>query len=324
MKVWQRLAAMFCVLAGTAGASFSAEDFPHKPIRLVVPYSAGGVTDTIAREMANKMSEALKQPVIVENRTGAGGNIAAEVVARASADGYTIFFGANGPLAANKTLYSRLNYDPEKDFTPITLLTSVPYLLAVHPKVGVNDLQGLINLLMANPGKYSYASGGTGTAQHFAGEMLRSMAGLNLPHVAYKGEAPALNDLVGGHVPILFASYTALFPHVKSNTLRVLAVTSTKRMQQLPDVPTMEESGLNGYYIEPWFGLVGPAGMQADVIEKIHATATGALKSKEVQSRLASIGASTIGSSPQEFSAFIRTEIPRWAKLVKDSGARAD
>ncbi|MGV3654808.1 MAG: Bug family tripartite tricarboxylate transporter substrate binding protein [Noviherbaspirillum sp.] len=322
--MWQRMVTAFCMMAGAAGVSFGAQDYPNKPIRLVVPYSAGGVTDTIARELANKMSEALKQHVIVENRTGAGGNIAAEAVARAPADGYTIFFGANGPLAANKTLYAKLNYDPEKDFSPITLLTSVPYLLAVHPKLGVEDLQGLIRLLKANPGKYTFASGGTGTAQHFAGEMFKSMAGLEIQHVAYKGEAPALNDLMGGHVPMLFASFTALLPHVKSNTLRALAVTSSKRLPQLPDVPTMSESGLSGYDIAPWFGLAGPAGMPPAVIEKIHATAVDALKSKEVQGRLASIGASTIGSSPQEFAAFIHSEIPRWAKLVRDSGARAD
>jgi len=324
MKIWKRTMVASWMLASLAAASVGAQDFPNKPVRLVVPYSAGGVTDTIARELAGKMSETLQQPVIIENRTGAGGNLAAEIVARLPADGYTIMFGTNGPLAANKTLYGKLNYDPQKDFSPITLLTSVPYILAVHPKLGVNDLPGLISLLKANPGKYNFASGGTGTAQHFAGEMFKTMAGVDIQHIAYKGEAPALNDLMGGHVPMLFASFTALLPHVKANTLRALAVTSNKRVPQLPEIPTMSEAGLSGYYIEPWFGLVGPAGIPPAILEKLHASAVAALKSQEMQNRLASIGASTIGNTPQEFAAFIDSEIPRWAKLVKDSGARAD
>lgn len=322
----KKSAALLMLLAVTwalpPGAS--AQGYPDRPIRLVVPYAAGGVTDVISRAVAKQMSGHLKQPVVVENRTGAGGNIGTEMVARAAPDGYTIGIGTNGPLAANKTIYAKLGYDPEKDFAPVTLLFSVPYVLAVHPSVGVNDVGGLIALLKANPGKYSYAHGGVGTAAHFAGQRFVSMAGVKAGNIGYKGEAPAVNDVLGGHVPFGVASFSSLGPHLKSGALRGVAVTSSERTALLPDVPTLAEAGLTGYEIEPWFGLVAPAGVSPEVVRKLHAAAVAALKSPEVGTAVGGIGGRVIGNSPAQFSAFIRSEIPRWALLVREAGVKAD
>jgi len=301
-----------------------AQAYPAKPIRLIIPYAPGGVTDVISRAIANKMGEHLKQTIVVENRTGAGGNIGTDLVAKAAPDGYTLGIGTNGPLAANKTLYAKLAYEPEKDFTPVTLLFTVPYAIVVHPTLGVDNVAGLIALLQTNPGKYSFAHGGVGTAAHFAGQRFVSMANVQAAGVGYKGEAPAVADVLGGHVPIGVASFSSLLPHVKSGRLRALAVTSKQRSALVPNVPTVAESGLTGYEIEPWFGLVGPAGIPVEIVQKIHAAAIASLKSPEVASAVAGIGGSVVGNAPTDFGAFIRTEGPRWGALVKEAGVKAD
>lgn len=301
-----------------------AQTYPAKPIRLVVPYATGGVTDVISRAIANKMSENLKQTIVVENRTGAGGNIGTELVSKATPDGYTLGIGTNGPLAANKTLYAKLPYDPEKDFTPITVLFTVPYALVVHPSLNVDNVAGLIALLQANPGKYSFAHGGVGTAAHFAGQRFVSMAKVQAAGIGYKGESPAVNDMLGGHVPIGVASFSSLMPHIKSGALKAVAVTSSRRSTLLPSTPTLAEAGLAGYEVEPWFGLVGPAGMSVDVVQRLHAAALASLRSPEVANAVSGIGGSVVGNSPVDFGAFIRTEIPRWGAMVKEAGVKPE
>ncbi|WP_158238227.1 Bug family tripartite tricarboxylate transporter substrate binding protein [Pollutimonas nitritireducens] len=311
-------------LLATTSVNAGESDYPNKPIRMIVPYAAGGVTDVISRAVANQMAKQLNQPVVVENRTGAGGNIGTDLIAKSTPDGYVVGIATNGPMAANKTLYSSLNYDPEKDFSPVTLLFSIPYLLFVHPSVEADNIHELISLVKANPGKYNYAHGGVGTAQYFAGERFVSMAGVKLGSIAYRGEAPAVVDVLGGHVPIGIASYTSVGPHLATGSLRVLAVTSKQRSALLTKVPTLDESGLTGYEVQPWFGLAGPAGMPADVIQKLHAAAVASLTSSEVSKAVTDIGGATVSNSPQEFSDFISSEIPRWAAMAKESGAKIE
>lgn len=301
-----------------------AQEFPSKPVRMIVPYAAGGVTDVISRSVAKQMGEHLKQPVVVENRTGAGGNIGTDLIAKAAPDGYTVGIVTNGPMAANKTLYAKLPYDPEKDFSPITLLFTVPYMVVVHPSLGVKNIEELIRLLKANPGKYSYAHGGVGTAQHFAGEQFASTAQVKLSSVGYKGEAPAVSDVLGGHVPIGIASYASVGHHLKSGDLRAVAVTTSQRSELLPDVPTLAESGLPGYEVYPWFGLAGPAGLPPAILKRLHEAAVASLKSPEVRKALGDIGGATGGNAPQDLARFISSEIPRWGAMVKQSGAKAE
>jgi tripartite-type tricarboxylate transporter receptor subunit TctC len=307
-----------------ASSAFAQGAYPNKPIRLVVPYAPGGVTDVVSRTIAKQMGEHLKQTILVENKTGAGGNIGTEAVAKAAPDGYTVGIGTNGPLAANKSLFTKMPFDAEKDFVPVTLLFTVPYVVFVHPSLGVSDVNGLVNVLKANPGKYSVAHGGVGTAAHFAGQRFVSMAKVEAGQIGYKGESPAVNDVLGGHVPIGVASFGSVMPHLKAGTLRAVAVTSAKRSALLANVPTLDESGLKGYEIEPWFGLVGPAGMPADVVAKLHEAALAALKSPEVMNAVGGIGGATVGNTPAQFTEFIRKEGPRWAQLVKESGVKAE
>lgn len=301
-----------------------AQEFPSKPVRMIVPYAAGGVTDVISRSVAKQMGEYLKQPIVVENRTGAGGNIGTDLIAKAAPDGYTVGIVTNGPMAANKTLYSKLPYDPEKDFSPITLLFTVPYMVVVHPSLGVKNIEELIRLLKANPGKYSYAHGGVGTAQHFAGEQFASSAEVKISSIGYKGEAPAVSDVLGGHVPIGIASYASVGHHIKSGDLRAVAVTTSQRSELLPNVPTLAESGLPGYEVYPWFGLAGPAGLPPAISKRLHEAAVASLKSPEVRKAVSDIGGATGGNASQDFARFISSEIPRWGAMVKQSGAKAE
>jgi len=307
-----------------SAVSVWAQDFPNKPIRLIVPFSAGGVTDVVSRALAKAMSENLKQPVVVENRTGGGGNIGADLIAKSAPDGYTVGIVTNGTMAANKALYSKLTFDSEKDFTHISLLFSVPYMVAVHPSIGVNNIQELITLLKANPGKYSFAHGGMGTAAHFAGQGFVSAIKANVGAVAYRGEAPAVSDVLGGHVPVGVASFSSIGPYYKSGALRVLALTSNHRMSQMPDVPTLAESGLKDFEIQPWFGISGPAGIPPAIVQRLHAAAVAGLKHPDVTKVIGDIGGNQIGNTPTEFSGFIKSEIPRWAALVKESGVKID
>lgn len=318
----------FLLAAGAlcAGAAMHAhaQDYPSRPIRLVVPFAAGGPTDNLARAYAARLADVLGQPVVVENRTGAGGNIGTEAVVRSPRDGYTLVFGTNGPIAANVSLFRSLPYDPVRDLAPITQFAFVPNMLAVHPSVPVNNVGELIALLKASPDKYSFASGGHGTTQHFGGELLKLMTGTKMSHVPYRGEGPAITDVIGGQVPIVFSSLAVGTPYVRSGRLRALAVTSARRSPALPEVPTMIEAGIAGYDMSAWFGVLAPAGTPRDVILKLNAASVQVIRSDEMAQKLVAIGGMPAPSTPEEFGAFIRSEIPRWARLVEQTGAKVD
>ena len=307
-----------------AASSGWADTWPTRPVRFIVPFPPGGPTDSLSRAYARLMSDILKQQVIVENKPGAGGNLGVDFIAKSVPDGYTIGLGTNGPLAINVTLFSKLPYDPTKDVTPITRFAFVPNVLVVHPGVGAKDLGELIRLVRANPDKYSYASGGNGTSQHLAGEMLNAMLNIKLTHVPYKGESFALTDVIGGQVPMFFSSLVGALPQIKAGKLIPLAVTSTRRNPALPDVPSLAETGLAGYEATAWYGVIAPANTPPDIVRQIHEASVKALQSPEIAQRMAAIGASGTPSSPAEFSDFIRSEINRWAPVIKQSGAKVD
>ncbi|MGD9945201.1 MAG: tripartite tricarboxylate transporter substrate binding protein [Burkholderiaceae bacterium] len=318
-----------CLIA-CAGAAASllppaayAQDYPAKPIRMIVPFSVGGPTDGMARDLAKRMADELGQPVIVDNRPGSGGNIGADMVARAAPDGYTLLFASNGPLAGNPSLYRSISYDPIKSFAPITAYAAIGNILAVHPSMPVQTLQELLQLVKSSPGKYSYASGGSGTTQHFSGELLKAMLGLDLAHVPYKGEAPAMTDALGGQVPIVFCSFSSCLAHVRSGKLRALAVTTARRNTALPTVPSLSEA-LPGYEMSAWYGLVAPSGTPAAVIRKLNAVAVRLIRSEAVASRIASYGGESMAGTPEEFGQFIQTEAVHWAQVVKTTHATVD
>lgn len=298
--------------------------YPNKPIRLVVPAASGGPTEVTARLLGKKMQELLGQPVVIDAKPGGGGNIGAEIVARSPADGYTVLMATIGTHAVNQSLYKKLAFDPVKDFAPVTQIVQYPLLLVVSSKVQANNVRELIDYAKANPGKLNRASGGSGTSMHLSGELFRSQAGVDMPHIPYKGSAPALTDLMGGQVDLMFDSMITALPHVKSGRLRALGVTGTKRSPALPDVPTIAEAALPGYSAVGWTGLVVPAGTPPAVIAKLHDAAVKALATPEIRDTFIAQAAEPVGSSPQQFAAFMRDETKKWAQAVKDSGAVAD
>jgi tripartite-type tricarboxylate transporter receptor subunit TctC len=317
--------AVMAVMAGllTVAAAW-ADTYPSKPIRFVMPFAAGGPTDALSRVYAKELSELLKQPVIVDNRPGAGGNLGVDLVAKAPPDGYTIGLGTNGPLAINVTVFGKLPYDPSRDIAPITRFAFVPNVLVVPPSLGVKDAGELLRLFKANPGKYSYASGGNGTSQHLAGEMLKTMAQLDIVHIPYKGESPAIADVIGGQVAMSFSTLAASLPHIQSGRLIPLAVTSAQRSPALPQVPTIAENGLPGYEATAWYGIIAPANTPPEIVRKLHDASLKAFASAEVVDKLAALGASAAPTTPEAFAAFIRSETQRWAPVVKASGAKVD
>ncbi|CAP41559.1 MULTISPECIES: Bug family tripartite tricarboxylate transporter substrate binding protein [Alcaligenaceae] len=298
----------------------SAKDYPSHPIRMVVPYSAGGPSDTQARLIGQKLSEILKQSVIVENHAGAAGNIGAGMVANAKPDGYTLLFSSTGPLMVNPHIFSNMPFDPLKDLAPISLISFAPSVLAVNPNVSAANIDELISLLKANPDKYSYASGGEGTTQHLSGELLKDMASLKMNHIPYKGEGPATIDVLGDHVPIIFISVGTGLPNFKRGLLRPLAVTSLHRNPALPDIPTLAESGFPGYEVTAWQGVFAPAGTPRDIINKLNAALRSSVGSPDIAERFTSVGNVSANKTVEEFSAFLQKEVPHWAKLVKQAG----
>jgi len=314
---------LFALLLG-GSASANAQAYPAKPIRFVVPFAAGGPTDVLARTVAQKLSAQLGRPVIADNRPGAGGNLGADVVAKAEPDGYTVLMGTNGPLAVNVSLYPKLPYDPLRDFAPITQVAFVPNVLVVHPSLPVGSVRELIDLLKANPDKYSFASGGNGTTQHLGGEMFKVLAGVKMQHIPYKGGGPALNDVLGGQVPIMFESIATGMTHVRAGKLRALGVTSAQRNPAAPELPTVAEAGVPGYEITAWYGIVAPAGTPPDIVRRLNAELVLAIRSPEIAQRIAALGGAPIANTAEEFQAFLRTDVERWAKVVRESGARAD
>jgi tripartite-type tricarboxylate transporter receptor subunit TctC len=314
----------FLLTLGLWSACAPAQNWPSKPIRYIVIFAPGGTTDILARMIAPKLSDALGQAVVVENRPGAGGNLGAEMLAKAAPDGYTIGSGTVSSHAINATLYSKLPYDPDKDFSPITMLATLPNMLVVHPSLGVNNVAELIALLKANPNKYSFGSAGNGTSQHMSGEMFKTMTGVQMQHIPYKGSGPMMADLLGGVISMSFENMTTAYPPAKQGRLKALAVTTSKRSFVAPDVPTMQEAGLAGYDITSWQALFAPAGVPKEIIARLYAETVKALKAPDVAKRLEDLGLDAGGMRPEELSALIRVDIPRLGKLVRDSGARVD
>lgn len=311
---------LLCLLTtaiALAAAPASAQPYPAKPVRVVVPFPAGGNADIFARAFAQKLGDAWKQIPIVDNRAGAAGIIGTQFVAKAPADGYTLLFGTTGTHTTNPAVYAKLPYDPVRDFAPVSNFADSPFLLVVHPSIPVRTLQQLVALAKSRPGQLDYASFGTGSSAHLAGEMLRTMAGINIIHVAYKGGPPAVNDLVGGHVSLMFNSLPAVLPLVKADRLRALAVASAKRSPTLPDLPTFAESGLPGFEAGSWYGVLAPAGTPREVITRLHAETVQMLALPDIRQKLAAEGADAIGNSPEEFAAQIRRDIERWEKVAR-------
>ncbi len=323
------LAPLLTVLLCTAGSvapAHAAEDaaaYPSRPIRIVVPFAAGGPSDIMARALAQKLTQEWGQPVVVDNRTGASGIIGADAVAKSAPDGYTLLLSQVGDTIS-VSLYSKLPYNFEKDFAPITLAGLTPFILVAHPSMTAKDLRDVIAQAKAKPGTLMFGSSGAGTASHLATELLKSTAQIDVTLVPYKGQAPATADLLGGQIGMMFNNPITSLAHVKSGKLRALAVSTGKRFSQLPDVPTIAESGLPGFDVGFWLGALAPAGTPRPIIDKLNAAMQKALRDPEVVQRLAGLGVEIIGNSPDDFARVIRSDIVKWGKVVKDSGAKAD
>ena len=298
--------------------------FPTKPITIIVPFSAGGTTDILARVVGLYMGTDLGQPVVVDNRAGAGGNIGGQAAARATADGYTLFMGTVGTHAINQSLYKKMPFDPIKDFAPLSRVAMVPNLLVANPSQPYKNVKEMIAYAKANPGKINFGSSGNGSSIHLSGEHFKQMAGVDMQHVPYRGSAPAVSDLLGGQISVMFDNMPSAIPHVKGGKLRALAVTTAKRSPALPDVPTIAEAGVPGYEATSWFGLLAPAGTPAPIVAKLNASILKALADPEVKKKLAEQGAEPFGEKPEQFAAFIQAETAKWGKVVKDSGASLD
>ncbi len=324
MKIRTGLASALLLVAGMLSSHAGALPYPAKPIHFVVPYPAGGPLDAVARLLGQRVSERVKQPVIVENKPGAGGNIGADFVAKSPPDGYTILMGAVATHAINPTLYASIPYDAEKDFKPVTQLASTPNVLVVNPSLPVHDVREFIAYAKANPGKLNFGSGSTGSAGHLAGELFKSMAGVEMTHVPYKGAAPAMNDLVSGQINLMFDNLASSLAQVKAGRIRALAVTTASRSPLAPELPTIAESGLPGFDINTWFGLFVPAATPAEVVEVLHDEFNRALADPAIREKMLALGAEPVGSTPAQFAAYIRSESAKYARIIKASGAKAD
>ena len=320
-----RLGAVLLLLtcAAPAGAAQPA-GYPARPVRLVVPFAPGGSTDTLARTIGQKLGESLGQQVIADNRPSANGAVGMEIVAHAAPDGYTLLLGYIANLAIARSLYARLPYDPVNDYAPITQIASSPNILVVHPSVPAKNLPELIAAVKARPGHYSFASAGVASVGHLTGEYLNSIAGIDLQHVPYKGSGQAVIDLVAGHVPVMFSGFSSALPHVKAGRLRAIATTGAQRSPAAPDVPTVAEQGFPGFEATAWYGVLAPARTPPAIVGRLHDEIVRALKLPDVQERLGAVGFELVGSRPDEFAAYMKSETLKWAKVVKASGARAE
>jgi tripartite-type tricarboxylate transporter receptor subunit TctC len=301
-----------------------AAQYPTKPVRLIVPFPAGGTTDVMGRLIGQQLATRLGQQFIIDNRPGAAGGLGADLAAKAPPDGYTLLLGAVATHSINPSLYARLPYDAVKDFEPVALLGTLPNVLVVNPNVPARTLQELIALAKAKPGSLTFASGGNGTTHHLAGELFKRMTGVDMTHVPYKGNAPAITDVIGGQVNAMFDNINNSLPHIKANRLRALAVTSSTRAAVLPNVPTLSELGLKGFHVTSWFGLFVPARTPQPIVMRLNSAVNEALRDKQVHDLLATEGIEAQSSTPQAFRTFLQAESVRWAKLVKESGARVE
>jgi tripartite-type tricarboxylate transporter receptor subunit TctC len=314
---------IFTGIYQSAGAA-DTSPYPSKPLRFVVPFPAGGPLDIAARVIGQELNHAWKQPVVIDNRPGAGGNIGADFVAKSAPDGYTILMGAVSTHAINVSLYRRLPYDPVADFAPVTLVAIVPNVLVVHPSMPAHNVRQLIALAKARPGQLHFASGSSGSAGHLAGELFKTLAGVDMTHVPYKGAAPAAIDLIAGHVELMFDNLASALSNIQAKRVRALAVTTTLRSPLLPALPTLAESGLPGFDIGTWFGVLAPAATPRDVVAALNGRIVRILNSAAVRDRFMALGTAPSGSTPEQFAALIKSEIVKYEKIVRDSGAQAD
>ena len=301
-----------------------AQTYPDKPVRLIVPLSAGSAVDTLARIPAQKLSEMWGQQMIVDNRVGANGIIGTEAAAKSPPDGYTLLLANDAALATSPALYPKLPYDPLRDFAPITLAASIPVILVVHSSFPANDVKELVQQAKSRPGQIHYASGGNGSAQHVPMEMFKQAAGIDLVHVPYKGLGPAFNDVVAGQIPVMFAGLSNVFPHIKSGRIRALAIGSARRSAAMPDLPTMQEAGVAGFDYAAWAGFLAPAGTPAPIIEKLNSDLVKVLGLPDVKEKLSALGFEIAPGTPAEFGDLIRREMAKVAKVVKEAGIRVD
>jgi len=300
-----------------------AQSWPTKPVRMIIAFPPGGPTDLVSRVLAQKLSEQLGQQVIVDNKPGAGGNIAAELAARAAPDGYTIFYNTSA-IVIGPALYGKVNYDTLKDFAPVLLTASVPMVLVVNPQLPARSVKEFVDLAKTRSGALNYSSSGTGTITHLASAMMSTQTGIQTQHIPYKGSAPGLVDLASGQTQFMIDTINTVLPYVRDNRLRGLAVTSAKRSPLLPDLPTLAEAGISGFEAAAWQGIVVPTGTPNEIVQKLNAEVNKALTHPDIRSRLAAQGADILGGTPAEYAAYLRSEMPRWAKAVKDSGAKAE
>lgn len=320
----RRIQAAAAVLMLLTVPGSHAAEYPAKSVRWVIAFSPGGPSDILSRLIGSKLSEAFRQPFVFDNRPGAGGNVAGEIVAKSPPDGYTLLLGNNSILATNASLYQRMNFDPVKDLAPVVLIASQPNVLVVHPSLPVHSVKQLVALARSRPGQLNYASSGSGAAAHLAAELFKSMAGVNLLHIPYKGAGPALVDMLTGQCQVMFATALSVRPHLESKRLRPLAVTTAKRSASLPDLPTIAETGLTGFEATTWHGVVVPAGTPQAVIARLNGEINKIVQQPDVRDRLTAQGAEIIGGTPREFADYIQREIPKWAKVIRESGAKAD
>jgi tripartite-type tricarboxylate transporter receptor subunit TctC len=319
MRYWIAVTIATALALGAA----HAQDYPNRPLRLVIPYAPGGPVDIVGRVVALKLGEALGQQLIVDNRAGAGGNIALDIVAKAAPDGYTLLMGANGPIAINPGLYRNMPIDPAKDLRAVSMVASSAMILVAHPSVPAHTVKELVALAKAKPGSINYASSGSGSTAHLSSELFKNMAGVQMVHVPYKGAGPALADLVGGQVQTMFTGISSTLPYVKSGKLKAIAVSSEKRLTLLPDVPAVAED-LPGYEVITWYGLFTPAGAPGAVVDRLHRALVQVLATPDAQQRLTALGADAQTMMPREFAAAIGKERAKWARIIRESGARAD
>ncbi|MDZ7866809.1 tripartite tricarboxylate transporter substrate binding protein [Acidovorax sp.] len=320
------LAALATAAVGAAipAGALAQAAYPSKPVTIVVPFAAGGTTDILARIIGQALTSELGQPVVVDNRAGAGGNIGGALAAKAPADGYTLFMGTVGTHAINASLYKKMPFDPVKDFAPLTRVANVPNLLVANPAQPYKSVKELIAYAKANPGKLNFGSSGNGSSIHLSGELFKSLAKVDMVHVPYKGSAPAVTDLLGNQIGIMFDNMPSAIQHVRSGKLVPIAVTTAKRSPELPNVPTIAEAGVPGYEATSWFGMFAPAGTPAPVLAKLNTALVKVLNQAEVKKRINDQGAETVSETPEQFAAFIKTESVKWGKVVQESGASLD
>jgi len=319
MKVWKRAistaVACLAIVAGTA--AHAQDDYPSKPVKIVVPFAPGGSTDVVARILAEKLALELKQPFVIDNKAGAGGNIGADAVAKAPADGYTLLMGTTGVLAINSSLYKNMSYDAARDFTPVSYTSLITNILVVKPEQPFKTVGELLAAAKGKPGSLTFASSGAGSSTHLSGELFKALSGAEILHVPYKGSSQALTDVVSGQVTMLFDNAPSSMGFIQGGKLRAVAVTSSKRMPGLPDVPTIDEAGVKGYESLSWSGIVAPAATPKPVIARLNAAIDRVLKMDDVRKRLAGLGVEPVGGAPEVFSRHIRTESEKWGKVVK-------